>query len=162
MILLERYRYGQAYKEDLIAKSRDLLDQYPNDCVQNSILLKGDGHDTLAWGLDLLISDRSSWENTVSVVLCVAIVGKKREIVDYVLIHSPIISSAYHHLIMEEMSRRGYKVSPEWLDKNYRDKTCPAYEDLTEETLTSPIYKEHDVTYYEECLANLREIGIDL
>ena len=48
MILLERYRYGQAYKEDLIAKTRDLLDQYPNDCVQNSILLKGDGHDTLA------------------------------------------------------------------------------------------------------------------
>ena len=87
---------------------------------------------------------------------------KKHTTVNYVLIHSPDHLSTYHHLIMEEMSCRGYKVGPEWLDKNYRGKTCPAYEDLTKESLTSPIYKEHDVTYYEECLANLREKGIEL
>ena len=33
---------------------------------------------------------------------------------------------------------------------------------IAEEKLTSPIYSEHDVAYYEECLANLREKGIDL
>ncbi len=50
----------------------------------------------------------------------------------------------------------------EWLDKNYRGKTCPPYQDLVEEKLKSPIYSEHDATYYEECLANLREKGIEL
>lgn len=69
---------------------------------------------------------------------------------------------AYHRLIMEEMASRGYKVSPEWLDKNYRGKICPPYEDLAEEKLTGPIYSEHDSAYYEECLANLREKGINL
>ena len=69
---------------------------------------------------------------------------------------------AYHILIMEEMTRRGYRVSPEWLDKNYRGKICPVYEDLAEEQVSNPIYSEHDSTYYEECLANLREKGIEL
>ena len=63
---------------------------------------------------------------------------------------------------MGEMARRGYKVSPEWLDKNYRGKTCPPYQDLPEEKLGNTIYSEHDAGYYEECLANLREKGIEL
>jgi len=33
---------------------------------------------------------------------------------------------------------------------------------LSEEKLTTPIYSEHDAGYYEECLANLREKGIEL
>ena len=48
---------------------------------------------------------------------------------------------------MKEMANRGYNVSPEWLDKNYRGKTCPPYQDLAEEKLTSPIYSEHDAAY---------------
>ncbi|KXT68078.1 hypothetical protein SGODD07_02151 [Streptococcus gordonii] len=60
------------------------------------------------------------------------------------------------------MTSRGYRISPEWLDKNYRGKTCPAYEDLNEEKVGAPIYREHDALYYEECLDNLREKGIDL
>lgn len=76
--------------------------------------------------------------------------------------HSPYRLYAYHDLIMEEMIKRGFKVSPEWLDKNYRGKTCAPYQDLVEEKLRSPIYSEHDATYYEECLANLREKGIEL
>ena len=63
---------------------------------------------------------------------------------------------------MEEMADRGYNVSPEWLDKDYRGKICPPYEDLPEERLGNPIYSEHDAGYYEECLANLREKGIEL
>ena len=48
MLLLARYRFGQASKEDLIAKTRDLLDRYPNTYLQHSTLLKGDAHETLA------------------------------------------------------------------------------------------------------------------
>ena len=48
MLLLDRYRFGQASKEDVIAKTRDLLDRYPNTYLQHSTLLKGDSHETLA------------------------------------------------------------------------------------------------------------------
>ncbi len=48
MLLLDCYRFGQASKEDLIAKTRDLLDRYPNTYLQHSNLLKGDCHETLA------------------------------------------------------------------------------------------------------------------
>ncbi|MDU1739419.1 YbgA family protein [uncultured Streptococcus sp.] len=48
MLLLDRYRFGQASKEDVIAKTRELLDRYPNTYLQHSTLLKGDSHETLA------------------------------------------------------------------------------------------------------------------
>ena len=48
MLLLDRYRFGQASKEDLINKTRDLLERYPNAYLQDSTLLKGDSHETLA------------------------------------------------------------------------------------------------------------------
>ena len=48
MLLLDRYRFGQASKEDLIARTQDLLERYPNAYLQDSTLLKGDSHETLA------------------------------------------------------------------------------------------------------------------
>ena len=48
MFLLERYHSGHATKEELIAKTRELLERYPNAYLQNSSLLKGDSHETLA------------------------------------------------------------------------------------------------------------------
>lgn len=48
MLLLDRYRYGHASKEDVIAKTRDFLKRYPNTYLQHSTLLKGDFHETLA------------------------------------------------------------------------------------------------------------------
>ena len=48
MLLLDRYRFGQAPKEDLITKTRELLELYPNSYLQHSTLLKGDSHETLA------------------------------------------------------------------------------------------------------------------
>ena len=48
MLLLDRYRFGQASKQDLIARTRDLLERYPNAYLQHSTLLKGDSHETLA------------------------------------------------------------------------------------------------------------------
>ena len=40
--------------------------------------------------------------------------GKKHATVNYVFDYSPYRLYAYHRLIMEEMTARGYKVSPEW------------------------------------------------
>ena len=48
MRLLDCYRFGQVYKEDVIAKTRDLLERYPNAYLQHSTLLKGYSHETLA------------------------------------------------------------------------------------------------------------------
>ena len=48
MLLLNCYRFGQASKEDVIAKTRDLLKRYPNTYLQHSTLLKGDSNETLA------------------------------------------------------------------------------------------------------------------
>ena len=48
MLLLDRYRFGQVSKEDVIDKTRDLLERYPNTYLQHSTLLKGDSHETLA------------------------------------------------------------------------------------------------------------------
>ena len=48
MLLLDRYRFGQTSKEDVIAKTRELLKRYPNTYLQHSTLLKGDSHETLA------------------------------------------------------------------------------------------------------------------
>jgi len=48
MLLLDRYRFGQSSKEDVIAMTRYLLERYPNAYLQNSTILKGDSHETLA------------------------------------------------------------------------------------------------------------------
>ena len=48
ILLLDCYRFGQASKEDLIAKTLELLESYPNTYLQHSTLLKGDPHETLA------------------------------------------------------------------------------------------------------------------
>ena len=53
-------------------------------------------------------------------------------------------------------------VSPEWREPTYRGKTCPAYPELEEESLSTPIYPEHQATYLQECLDNLAEKGIHL
>jgi len=63
---------------------------------------------------------------------------------------------------MEEMTARGYKISPEWWESTYRGKTCPVYSELEEEALSTPIYPEHHAGYLKECLENLAEKGIQL
>ena len=61
---------------------------------------------------------------------------------------------------MQEMTKRGYRVSPEWLDKEYRGKQMPAYDRLEAETLPDTIYPEHDAAYLQECMDNLKQKGI--
>ena len=63
---------------------------------------------------------------------------------------------------MDEMEKRGYKVSEEWRDKNYRGKKADNYYDLEEKIIESPIYKEHNSEYLRECIENLQKKGVKL
>ena len=87
---------------------------------------------------------------------------KKHKTVDYVFLYSPYHLFTYHSLVMDEMEKRGYKVSIEWRDKNYRGKTAEKYYDLEEKVIESPIYKEHNAEYLIECIENLQRKGIKL
>ena len=88
--------------------------------------------------------------------------GKKHKTVDYVFLYSPYHLFAYHLLVMDEMEKRGYKVSIEWKDKDYRGKTAKKYNNLEEKDIDKPIYKEHNDEYLSECIENLRNKGIKL
>ena len=87
---------------------------------------------------------------------------KKHKTVDYVFSYSPYELFLYHSLVMDEMEKRGYQVSIEWRDKNYRGKIAEKYRNLEEKMIDSPIYKEHNQEYLQECIKNLREKGIEL
>ena len=87
---------------------------------------------------------------------------KKHKTVDYVFSYSPYLLFRYHLLVMEEMEKRGYNVSEEWKDKNYRGKIAEKYVNLEEEVIEDPIYKEHNNKYLDECIENLRNKGIQL
>lgn len=92
--------------------------------------------------------------------------GKPHATVNYVFEYSYRNLFYYHQLVMEEMTRRGYKVSDEWYDPNYRGKKCePIKEDLKIDLnwlhyKSEHIYKEHDDRYLVECINNLKEKGI--
>lgn len=87
---------------------------------------------------------------------------KKHKTVDYVFSYSPYHLYKYHLLVMNEMEKRGYKVSKEWKDKDYRGKSADKYNDIKEEIIFYPIYKEHDEEYLDECIRNLESKGIHL
>ena len=57
---------------------------------------------------------------------------KKHKTVDYVFSYSPYELFLYHSLVMDEMEKRGYQVSIEWRDKNYRGKIAEKYRNLEE------------------------------
>ena len=88
--------------------------------------------------------------------------GKKHKTVDYVFLYSPYHLFVYHSLVMDEMEKRGYRVSIEWRDKNYRGKEAEKYDDLEEKTIDKPIYKEHNAEYIIECIENLQKKGIEI
>lgn len=97
---------------------------------------------------------------------CAALRGKgwkrKHATVQYVFEYPPYKLYQYHLLVMEEMQRRSYRPDEKWFDPHYRGKNMPAYEQLDVTALSHPIYPEHDEAYYEACLLNLKEKGIDL
>lgn len=96
--------------------------------------------------------------------------GKSHSTVNYVFNHDISKLVAFHFLVMDEMTKRGYKVSPEWRNPCYRGKNCEPipskdfnffnnsiYTFLKE---PSNIYLEHDEKYLEECIENLKNKGI--
>ena len=87
---------------------------------------------------------------------------KKHKTVDYVFSYPPYLLFRYHLLVMDEMEKRGYNVSGEWKDRNYRGKIAEKYIDLEEEIIEDTIYKEHNIEYLDECIENLRNKGIEL
>ena len=88
--------------------------------------------------------------------------NKKHKTVDYVFTYSPYNLFIYHSKIMDEMEKRGYRVSIEWRDKNYRGQKAESYSNLEETNISSPIYKEHNDEYLLECMENLAGKGIKL
>jgi len=88
--------------------------------------------------------------------------NKKHKTVDYVFTYSPYNLFIYHSKIMDEMEKRGYIVSREWRDKNYRGQKAESYSNLEETNISTPIYKEHNNDYLLECIENLAGKGIKL
>ena len=88
--------------------------------------------------------------------------NKKHKTVDYVFTYFPYNLFIYHSKIMDEMEKRGYIVSTEWRDKNYRGQKAEIYSNLEETNISSPIYKEHNSEYLLECIENLATKGIKL
>ena len=88
--------------------------------------------------------------------------NKKHKTVDYVFTYSPYNLFIYHSKIMDEMEKRGYRVSIEWRDKNYRGQKAKSYSNLEETNISTPIYKEHNDEYLAECIENLAGKGIKL
>ena len=88
--------------------------------------------------------------------------NKKHKTVDYVFKYSPYNLLIYHSKIMDEMEKRGYRVSTEWRDKNYRGQKAKSYSNLEKINISSPTYKEHNSDYLLECIENLAGKGIKL
>ena len=93
--------------------------------------------------------------------------GRKHSVVDYVFTHEPDYLVAYHWKVMDEMEHRGYKPDKIWRDINYRGKELGYEENWCEMALVvacyeanEMIYSEHNDTYLNECVENLRQKGI--
>ena len=94
--------------------------------------------------------------------------GRKHATVDYVFRHDPACLVAYHYLIMDEMRRRGYNPSHEWMAPCWRGDTLEfdntfADADFVDDQYCYAthkggiIYPEHDKAYLDECVALLKE-----
>ena len=99
--------------------------------------------------------------------------GKKHSVVNYVFKHEPARLVAYHYLIMEEMERRGYNPNPIWKNVNWRGSVLGEqkywmYEWQVLDIIcfcrdgSAMIYPEHNDTYLQECIENLKGKGIDI
>lgn len=98
--------------------------------------------------------------------------GRRHAVVDYVFTHEPERLVAYHHLVMDEMERRGYHPDSIWRCANWRGNKLQEYTNWCSESLAQELYDsgasgdhlypEHNDTYLQECLENLRGKGIEL
>jgi len=98
--------------------------------------------------------------------------GRKHSTVDYVFTYKPDRLIAYHHLVMDEMKKRGYRPDDIWTNATYRGKELgqnwnkdngwDIAEWLYYYSLENPIYSEHNDKYLKECLENLKNKGIEI
>lgn len=101
--------------------------------------------------------------------------GKKHSIVDYVFKHPYWWLCLYHDEIMFEMRYRGYKHSSDWqcyawrgneIGFDYSDFTQFKYENPVgmsgRRYRNCPIYPEHDISYLDDCIANLARKGVEI
>lgn len=95
--------------------------------------------------------------------------GRKHSTVDYVFKHPYFWLFAYHKRIIDEMVKRGYRISIEWGCVDYRGKligdehdgfTSWSHKDIEYLKTHNAIYPEHNETYMKECLENLARKGI--
>ena len=90
--------------------------------------------------------------------------GKSHSVINYIFKYDLNRLYAYHLLIMTEMIKRGYKVTKQWYNPNYRGKIIGydySYKYVIK-TYTNNIYPEHNNDYLVECLENLKKKGIIL
>ena len=99
--------------------------------------------------------------------------GRPHSVVNYVFTYSPNRLVAYHHLIMDEMERRGYHPDPIWRNPKWRGTRLKEEEGWANDIAVSlylyaaqsenrMIYPEHDEAYLKECIDNLKGKGIDI
>lgn len=94
--------------------------------------------------------------------------GRNHSTVNYAFQHPIDWLVAYHIKVMQEMSKRGYRVDKIWYNWNYRGKRvgfcCPhdVCEAIDRYFSGCIIYPEHNDEYLQECLDNLRSKGIEI
>lgn len=97
---------------------------------------------------------------------CAALRGKgwlkPHSVINYIFKYDLATLFAYHQLIMEEMTRRGYKVDDNWQNIAYRGKICPPICNILPIKVNGLVYPEHNDSYLRECIENLRSKNIEL
>lgn len=88
--------------------------------------------------------------------------GRRHATVDYVFRHPYSMLYSYHTKVMLEMEERGYTVDSDWYDPRYRGKQIRW--DVSSFTGLDKLdnYPEHNDSYMNECLTNLKEKGAHL
>ena len=99
--------------------------------------------------------------------------GRNHSVVNYVFTYSPNRLIAYHHLIMEEMKRRGYNPDPTWYNVDWRGTQLKEEKGWGDELEVNEIkcfcldgsamiFPEHNNEYLQECIDNLKSKGIEV
>lgn len=94
--------------------------------------------------------------------------SKPHSVINYIYNYDFEKLVAYHYRVMDEMKRRNYNVTKEWLDYNYRGKQLGYSDNINEDKVIKYyyddgiIYGEHDDEYLKECLDNLKGKGISI
>ena len=91
---------------------------------------------------------------------------KPHSVVNYVFEHPYQDLFEFHVIVKTEMETRGYSINPLWKNRYYRGQRIGI--EISEMTvkekkcITHPIYQEHNETYYQECIDNLKGKGINV